>query len=150
VGKVASEHRVYLKADVVICSVRQLHRARDLLLCLDCVMVGATNNERENQRDNKAKIPSTFLFLNREKKHAGESVSRHPSNSPNSASENNTKACAGNTLTNYDTRECSAEEPYMGIGARGARSRASPWSQTPSRRRWSPGEGTHARGAVRT
>lgn len=33
----------------------------------------------------------------------------------------------------------------MGIGARGARSRASPWSQTPSRRRRSPGGATHAR-----
>lgn len=29
----------------------------------------------------------------------------------------------------------------MGIGARGARSRASPWSETTSRRRWSPGGG---------
>ena len=38
-------------------------------------------------------------------------------------------------LINYDTRECSAEEPYMGIGARGARSPAAPWSRTPSRRR---------------
>jgi len=59
---VASEYRVYLKADVVICSVRQLHRARDLLLCLDCV-IGAKKNEGENQHDNKAKNSLDILIL---------------------------------------------------------------------------------------
>ena len=49
-------------------------------------------------------------------------------------------------LINYDTRECSAEEPYMGIGARGARSPAAPWSRTPSRRPpLESGRETHAR-----
>jgi hypothetical protein len=95
---VDSECRAYLKADVVICSVCQLHRARDLLLCLDCENEGKKKERARNQRDNEAKIPSTFLYSKIGGEYAGESVSRHTSNSPNPASENNTQRHVQETL----------------------------------------------------